>query len=109
MTELKRCRARSSGRFRSRGCIDQSSERIIARDPVFVASQPWPFPASLMLGFHAVSDGGEPRATDGELEEVRWLGRDAIQEAIDGGDPGFQLPPAVSIARFLVDRWAERS
>jgi NAD+ diphosphatase len=83
----------------------QEESGIIARDPVFVASQPWPFPASLMLGFHAVSDGGEPRAADGELEEVRWLGRDAIQEAIDGGDPGFQLPPPVSIARFLVDRW----
>jgi NAD+ diphosphatase len=84
----------------------QEESGIIARDPVFVASQPWPFPASLMLGFRAVSDGGEPRATDGELEEVHWLGRDAIQEAIDGGDPGFQLPPPVSIARFLVDRWA---
>ena len=81
---------------------------IIARDPVFVASQPWPFPASLMLGFHAVSDGGEPRATDGELDEVHWHDRDAIQEAIDGGDPGFQLPPPVSIARFLIDRWAAR-
>jgi NAD+ diphosphatase len=81
---------------------------IVARDPVFVASQPWPFPASLMLGFHAVSDGGEPRATDGELDEVRWLSRDAIQEAIDGGDPGFQLPGAVSIARFLIDHWAVR-
>ncbi|MFZ1993725.1 MAG: NAD(+) diphosphatase, partial [Solirubrobacteraceae bacterium] len=83
----------------------QEESGIIARDPVFVASQPWPFPASLMLGFHAVSDGGEPRATDGELEEVYWLRRDAIQEAIDGGDPGFQLPPPVSIARFLIDRW----
>ena len=84
----------------------QEESGIIARDPVFVASQPWPFPASLMLGFHAVSDGGEPRATDGELEEVHWLHRDAIQEAIGGGDPGFQLPPPVSIARFLIDRWA---
>ena len=86
----------------------QEESGIIARDPVFVASQPWPFPASLMLGFHAVSDGGEPRATDGELEEVHWHSRDAIQEAIDGGDPGFQLPPPVSIARFLIDRWAAR-
>ena len=84
----------------------QEESGIIARDPVFVASQPWPFPSSLMLGFHAVSDGGEPRATDGELEEVHWLGRDAIQEAIDGGDPGFQLLLPVSIARFLIDRWA---
>ena len=48
-------------------------------------------------------------AIDGELEEVGWVGRDAIQEAIDGGDPGFQLPPPVSIARFLVDRWAARA
>jgi NAD+ diphosphatase len=83
----------------------QEESGIIARDPVFVASQPWPFPASLMLGFHAVSDGGEPRATDGELDEVRWAPRDAVQEAIDGGDPGFQVPPPVSIARYLIDRW----
>jgi NAD+ diphosphatase len=84
----------------------QEESGIVTRDPVFVASQPWPFPASLMLGFHAVSDGGEPRATDGELEEVRWLGRDAIEQAIEGGNPGFQLPPPVSIARYLIDRWA---
>jgi NAD+ diphosphatase len=84
----------------------QEESGIIARDPLFVASQPWPFPASLMLGFHAVSDGGQPRVSDDELDEVGWYRRDAIQEAIDGGDPGFQLPPAVSIARFLIDRWA---
>lgn len=86
----------------------QEESGIIARDPVYVASQPWPFPASLMLGFHAVADGGDPRATDGELEEVHWLPRDAVQEAIDGGDPGFQLPPPVSIAHFLIDRWIAR-
>jgi NAD+ diphosphatase len=83
----------------------QEESGIIAREPVFVASQPWPFPASLMLGFHAVSDGGEPHAIDGELEEVCWLELDAIREAMNGGDPGFQLPPSISIARFLIDRW----
>ena len=86
----------------------QEESGIISRDPVFVASQPWPFPASLMLGFHAESDGGEPRASDGELEEVHWLSREAIEEASRGGDPGFQLPPPVSIARFLIDRWVAR-
>jgi NAD+ diphosphatase len=79
---------------------------IVARDPVFVASQPWPFPASLMLGFHAVSDGGEPRATDGELEEVRWVERDTVRRALAGEDGDFRLPPGVSIARFLIERWA---
>ena len=78
---------------------------IVARDPVFVASQPWPFPASLMLGFHAASDGGEPRARDGELEEVRWVERDVVLRALQG-DESFRLPPGVSIARFLVERWA---
>ena len=79
---------------------------IVARDPVFVASQPWPFPASLMLGFHAVSDGGEPRARDGELEEVRWVDRDTVRRALAGADAEFRLPPGVSIARFLIERWA---
>jgi NAD+ diphosphatase len=87
----------------------QEESGIVPRDPVFVASQPWPFPASLMLGFHAVADGGEPRVSDGELEEVHWLHRDAIEEATRGGDPGFQLPPPVSIARFLIDRWVARA
>jgi NAD+ diphosphatase len=79
---------------------------IVARAPVFVASQPWPFPASLMLGFHAVSDGGEPRASDGELDEVRWVDRAAVRRALAGDDAVFRLPPSVSIARFLIERWA---
>jgi NAD+ diphosphatase len=78
---------------------------IIARDPVFVASQPWPFPASLMLGFHAVSDGGEPRTRDRELDEVRWVDREDVRRALAGDDSVFRLPPGVSIARFLIDRW----
>jgi len=78
---------------------------IVARDAVFVASQPWPFPASLMLGFHAESDGGEPHAVDGELDEVHWLDLDAVRAATRGDAVGFQLPPSVSVARFLIDRW----
>jgi NAD+ diphosphatase len=78
---------------------------ILARDPVFVASQPWPFPASLMLGFHAQSDGGDPRARDGELDEVHWLELDAVRRAMRDENPDFRLPPPVSIARFLIERW----
>lgn len=46
---------------------------ITAREPRFVASQPWPFPGSVMLGFEARADGGEPVPRDGELEDVRWF------------------------------------
>ena len=77
---------------------------ITARDPVFVSSQPWPFPASLMLGFHAVSDGGDPVPTDGELDTVAWVARDEVR-ASARGEGAFQLPPPVSIARLLIDRW----
>jgi NAD+ diphosphatase len=83
----------------------QEESGIVAHDPVFVSSQPWPFPASLMLGFHAESDGGEPKARDGELDEVHWLELDAVRRAIRGDNPDFKLPPPVSIARFLIERW----
>ena len=78
---------------------------IEARDPEFVSSQPWPFPRSLMLGFAAQSDGGQPRAHDGELEEVRWFEYDELRAAADDDHPELKLPPPISIARFLIDRW----
>ncbi len=77
---------------------------IVVYDPRFVASQPWPFPASLMLGFNARSDGGDPVPRDGELEEVRWFARDEVLEMLSERSKA-GLPPAVSIARFLIDRW----
>ena len=79
---------------------------IDAHSPRFVASQPWPFPSSLMLGFEAASDGGEPRALDGELEDVRWFTRADVRAAIDGDPAPLVLPPSVSIARLLIERWA---
>ena len=84
--------------------------RVEAREPQFVASQPWPFPGSLMLGFHATATGGaEPAPADGELEAVRWFPRSALERAA-AGDPaaGLLLPPPIAIARFLVDRWLAR-
>ena len=78
---------------------------IVAHAPVFISSQPWPFPASLMLGFHAESDGGEPESRDGELEEVGWFSLEAVRDALDGRNPDLLLPPSVSIARFLIERW----
>ncbi len=78
---------------------------IQARDPVFATSQPWPFPSQLMLGFDAQADGGEPCARDGELDDVRWFPRDAVRVALAGASSELLLPPPVSIARFLIERW----
>jgi NAD+ diphosphatase len=85
----------------------QEESGIVASDPTFITSQPWPFPASLMLGFHAQSDGGEPQARDGELEEVHWLELEAVRQAVREENPDFKLPPRISIARFLIERWVD--
>lgn len=65
----------------------------------YLASQPWPFPASLMIGFHALSPGGEIRTTDGELAEARWFTR----EELVGG--AVVLPPRASVAFHLIAAW----
>jgi NAD+ diphosphatase len=67
------------------------------------SSQPWPFPSSIMLGFHAVAASTEIALNDAELEEARWFERDWIR-AHEGKD-GFRLPRLDSIARRLIEDW----
>lgn len=63
------------------------------------SSQPWPFPSSLMLGFHATArPGSMPRGSD-ELEDVRWFSRADIAN----GQP--IMPPSVSISYRLIESW----
>jgi NAD+ diphosphatase len=70
----------------------------------YLASQPWPFPSSLMLGFHAHADGGEPRPNDVELAEVRWFEPREVEIAAARRGAIF-LPPPLTIARRLIDGW----
>ena len=70
----------------------------------YVASQPWPFPGSLMLGFHALAEGGRPCADGDELEDVRWFERSEVEEAAAGRGPVILSPP-YSISRRLIDGW----
>jgi NAD+ diphosphatase len=81
----------------------------------YVASQPWPFPASLMLGFTARLDG-EPAITldPVELAEAGWFTREQIAQARrwtdtrTAPDPAARLKgisPHLSISRYLIDRW----
>lgn len=70
------------------------------------ASQPWPFPASLMIGFEADYAGGDARADEDELEAVRWFSRAELAEAAQAEDHDWLLlPPPIAIARRLVDAW----
>lgn len=71
---------------------------------LYRSSQPWPFPTSLMLGFHAAYASGEPLIGDGELDDVRWFDRDELI-AIAREDMEIKLPPPLAIARQLIDEW----
>ncbi len=85
----------------------------------YVASQPWPFPANLMLGFEAEWAAGEARVADDELEAVRWFSRAELaaaaqadvaweQEAAAAAPGGLLLPPRLAIARYLIEGWLAR-
>ena len=77
---------------------------VAVTDVRYEASQPWPFPSSLMLGFTARATTQTVDLRDGELEDARWF---SVAELTGGDVP---LPPPVSIAHALVTGWlASRS
>jgi NAD+ diphosphatase len=77
--------------------------------PEYVASQPWPFPTSLMIGFTAPYRSGEPHRVDEELEDVRWFDRQALARALAGReDSPLGVPPPFAIARRLMEQWVQR-
>jgi len=72
---------------------------VLANGIVYHSSQPWPFPASLMLGFTANAVSTEVRRQDEELEDVRWFTR---SELVSGE---VILPPRQSISFSLIEHW----
>jgi NAD+ diphosphatase len=67
------------------------------------SSQPWPFPASIMLGFHATARSRDIRIDGAELQDARWYSRDWLLRQEDG--PEFRKPRKDSIARRLLEDW----
>ncbi|MDO6461109.1 NAD(+) diphosphatase [Granulosicoccaceae sp. 1_MG-2023] len=80
---------------------------IRVRSPRYIASQPWPFPAQLMVGFTAEAVDLELHPDPAELTDARWFSADELRRAGDWGDSraALQLPRAESIARFLIQQW----
>lgn len=81
---------------------EESGLRVV--NPVYVGSQPWPFPASLMVGFMAQLAPGEdptPRPDGVEIVDLRWFSREELAAAI--GE--IRIPMRTSIARAIIERW----
>jgi len=82
-------------------------------DVQYLGSQPWPFPRSLMVGFHALGDPDQPFAfNDGEIAEAQWFTRAEVRDALANGDwssdsaSRLLLPGSISIAREIIESWA---
>jgi NAD+ diphosphatase len=74
----------------------------------YVASQPWPFPGSLMIGCHAIAASDALTLDPAEIEDAFWVDRDQVRAALAGsGDALFQAPPPYAIAHTLLTRWVE--
>jgi len=76
---------------------------IVVDEVTYHSSQPWPFPASIMLGFTARAVTTELRVDLQELEAARWFDRSFIQGHTE--DDSFRLPRRDSIARRLIEDW----
>jgi NAD+ diphosphatase len=76
----------------------------------YVASQPWPFPGSLMIACLAEAESEALKLDRNELEDAMWVDRAGVEAAI-AGDPQapFLAPPPFAIANTLLHRWLESS
>lgn len=84
----------------------EESGVVVGSDPddvVYLGSQPWPFPSSLMLGYHALAAETAITVDGEEIGEARWFTRSELHDACAAGD--VRIPSSVSIARRLIERW----
>ncbi|HUY18619.1 MAG TPA: NAD(+) diphosphatase [Candidatus Binataceae bacterium] len=73
----------------------------------YYATQPWPFPSSLMIGCFAKAESRDVKADENEIAEVRWIERRVARELIEGKQvEGLRVPPPIAIAHHLIRTWA---
>jgi NAD+ diphosphatase len=84
-----------------REVLEEVGIRIGAVD--YFGNQPWPLPASLMLGFVAHAETTDVAVDQDEIEEARWFTRSEMRELAEAGT--LVLPGGVSISRSLVEHW----
>jgi len=100
----------------AREVLEETGVRVRSGSARYVASQPWPFPGSLMLGFVAEADDDAPVASE-ELEAARWFTVDEVRAGLandwanaDADGEGIVLSSPISISRHVIVAWlAERT
>lgn len=85
-----------------REVLEEAGVTVISMN--YLGSQPWPFPASIMIAFEALIANPEAAKGDGvEIEEVRWFSRESLKAAVAAD--AIILPPTISVARAMINRW----
>jgi len=85
----------------AREVAEETGVRVV--DPVYAGSQPWPFPASLMLGFFARAADTRIVTDDVEVTAARWFTRAELTAEVQAG--AVQLPSGISISHRLIAHW----
>ena len=95
----------------AREVLEETGVRVHTHTARYIASQPWPFPGSLMLGFIAQAAADTPVAKE-ELEDARWFDADDVRAGLardwmqaDAEGEGIVLSSPISIARHVVRAW----
>jgi NAD+ diphosphatase len=79
-------------------------------DVTYFASQPWPFPMSLMIGCHAQALASQITVDHSELEDARWFSRDDAAAMLARQHPsGLTTPPPFAIAHHIIRAWVEEA
>jgi NAD+ diphosphatase len=90
----------------AREVLEESAVRV--SELKYLGSQPWPFPASIMIAFEAVTNNPDDARGDGEeITDVRWFSRAELKAA--AADGSLLLPPSISVARKMIERWLGES
>ena len=99
---------------------------IVVQNPQYIASQPWPFPASIMLGFTAVATSEHIDVSQDSLEDARWFSREQLtrftksskpllltessvkEENGNLTEPEFKMSSNDSISSYLITAWLNK-
>lgn len=83
---------------------------IVVSNVHYIASQPWPFPSSIMLGFIAEAETEHIQVDKDELEDAKWFSREEIRQFGNWHEEGehLKLPRTDSISRYLINHWLEQ-
>jgi len=73
----------------------------------YLASQPWPFPSSIMIGCIGEAETDEIVMDAAELEDARWFSRDDVRRMLDGTHERYAAPSPIAIANHLIRLWAK--